>query len=171
MKYVVIFLVVFSFLFQSCQQKNYIYIVRHAEKSTEPSGDVYLSQAGRNRAHTLKSLLMRKHISYIFSTKTNRTRETAQPLSDEIGIPIKPYTNDTLPKFLTRCIRLRENMLIVGHSNTIITMLDSFHVTHTAKQFPETDYNAMFILTMKKGKVANFKETTYGKPGVGSKTN
>ena len=168
MKTFVFFLLGIWLIFSSCQQKNYIYIVRHAEKSTEPAGDVYLSQAGRNRAHDLKRRLLRKKISYIYSTKTNRTRETAQPLGEEIGIQINSYSNDTLGKFVNHCINLHQNILIVGHSNTIMPMLDSFHVIRTIKQFPETDYNKLFIILLKKGKVVNLKETTYGKPGSGA---
>lgn len=168
MKHLVIFLLGISLLLNSCQQKNYVYIVRHAEKSTEPSGDVYLSQSGRNRAHTLKKVLLNKNISYIFTTKTNRARETAQPLAEETSIPIRYYSNDTLGKLVKQCIRLRQNILIVGHSNTVVSILDSFHVSHTAKQFPETDYNALFIVTLKKWHIVGFKETTYGKPGVGT---
>ena len=155
------FLIGICLLLISCQPKNYIYLVRHAEKSTEPAGDVYLTQQGRNRANTLKKLLMHKNITYIFSTKTNRTRETAQPLSEEIGIPIKIYGNDTLGKFVNRCINLRQNILVVGHSNTIVTMLDSFHVTHTVREFPETKYNSLFVVKLKKGKVIDFEEKTY----------
>ena len=165
MKTFVFFLLGIWLIFSSCQQKNYIYIVRHAEKSSEPAGDVYLSQAGRNRAHDLKRRLLRKKISYIYSTKTNRTRETAQPLGEEIGIQINSYSNDTLGKFVKHCIDLRQNILIVGHSNTIMPMLDSFHVIHMIKQFQETDYNKLFIILLKKGKVVNLKETIYGKLG------
>ncbi len=164
MRNVVIFLLGITFVFSSCQQKNYIYLVRHAEKSTEPSGDVYLSQQGRNRAHDLKQRLMHKRITYIFSTKTNRTRETAQPLSDEIGIPISFYSNDGIGQLVKRCIGLKQNTLIVGHSNTLLPILDSFHVAHTKKVIDDAEYNNLFIIMMKKGKVIGCKETTYGKP-------
>ena len=164
MRTIVIFLLAISFIFSSCQQKNYIYIVRHAEKSTEPSGDVYLSQQGRNRAHDLKKRLMHKRIAYIFSTKTNRTRETAQPLSDEIGIPINFYKNDGIGLLAKRCIALKQNILIVGHSNTLLPIIDSFHVTHAKRVVDDSEYNNLFIILLKKGKVVSCKESTYGKP-------
>ena len=163
MRIIVVFLFVITIISTSCQQKNYIYLARHAEKSTEPSGDVYLSQQGRNRANTLKKILEKKRITYIFSTKTNRTRETAQPLGEEIGIPIKYYSNDTLGKLAKRCIRLRQNILIVGHSNTLLPIIDSFHVAHHKKTIDDSEYNNLFIILLKKGKVVTCKETTYGK--------
>ena len=164
MKRAVIFLLVICFIFSSCQQKNFVYLVRHAEKSDAPSGDVYLSQQGRNRAHDLKRRLMKKNITYIFTTHFNRTRETAQPLAEEIGIPIKNYSYDTLGKFVKRCLKLRQNILIVGHSNTLLPTLDSFHVAHNKKVIDDGEYNNLFIIMLKKGKVAGCKETTYGKP-------
>ena len=163
MRKVAIFLLGAIFIFISCQQKNYSYLVRHAEKSAAPSGDVYLTQQGRNRAHTLKKLLMSKRITYIFSTRYNRTRETAQPLSEEIGIPINYYSNDTLGKFVQRCLRIKQNTLIIGHSNTLLPILDSFHVAHTKKVIDDKEYNNLFIILMKKGKVINCRETTFGR--------
>src|SRR5687767_9430363 len=100
MKYSGFFLLILVVFLHACQQKHTIYIVRHAEKATEPAGDVYLSQTGRNRAHDLKRLLMRKHIGYIYSTRYNRTRETATPLANELGVSIKSYFNDALPNFV-----------------------------------------------------------------------
>lgn len=161
MKIAVVFLFTICIFLFSCQQKNYIYLVRHAEKSNAPSGDVYLSQQGRNRAHTLKRMLMNKRITYIFTTHFNRTRETAQPLSEEIGIPIIYYSNDTLGNLAKGVLRLKQNTLIVGHSNTLLPLLDSFHVSHAKKVIDDAEYNNLFIVMMKKGKVVNCRETTY----------
>lgn len=154
---------VFILLASGCQQKNYIYIVRHAEKSTDPPADVYLSQAGRQRAISLKNVLQRKNLSYIFSTRYNRTRETATPISSESGAPINFYGNDTLGRFVKNILKLKKNMLIVGHSNTVLTMLDSMHVSHSIKNIPDDVYDNLFIVTQSKGKITGLKETTYGR--------
>lgn len=150
----------------SCRQKNYIYIVRHAEKSDEPKADPYLTKEGRQRAISLKKKLQKKHIQYIFSTKFNRTRETATPLGSEIGVSIYPYGTDTLAKFIKSVFAIKKNILIVGHSNSVITMLDSFHVAHSIKQIPDDRYGDMFIITKKKGKIISLKETNYGRPAI-----
>ena len=148
----------------SCQQTNHIYIVRHAEKGDEPKSDVYLSPAGRQRANVLKTLLQHKRLEYIFSTKTNRTRETVTPISSETGVPINVYGNDTLGKFVKSILKLKKNMLIVGHSNTVLTMLDSMHVEHSVKNISDDEYDNLFIVSQKNGKVTGLKETTYGRP-------
>lgn len=162
----VIFLLCAALIIVGCQQKNYIYIIRHAEKSTEPKADPYLTKDGRQRAVSLKKKLEKKHIQYIFSTRFNRTRETATPLGSETGVSIYPYNNDTLPKFIKKVSGLHKSVLIVGHSNSVITMLDSFHVAHTIKQIPDERYGDLFILTRKKGKIIKVKETSYGRPPV-----
>lgn len=163
MKLTGVFLLVLIMFITSCQQKNYVYIVRHAEKSDAPAGDVYLSQQGRNRAHTLKRVLINKKIAYIYTTKFNRTRETAQPLGEELGIPITYYSSDTLGRFVKRCLQAKRNTLIVAHSNTILPIIDSFHVPHIKKIIRDEEYNNLFILTMKKGKMQSCREMTYGK--------
>ena len=164
MKFLGFFLLILGVFLQSCQQKHTIYIVRHAEKDSLPSGDVYLSQTGRNRANDLKRLLWHKHIAFIYSTRYNRTRETATPLGSEIGVPIKTYNNDALPALVRSFQKLTGNALVVGHSNTVITMLDSLHVANTIKFIPETDYDNIFLVTYKKNKLIKFRESTFGKP-------
>ena len=67
----------------ACQTSTNIYIVRHAEKSIVPADDPHLLPEGIQRAEALKDFLKNKNIGYIFSTNTNRTVETATPLSQE----------------------------------------------------------------------------------------
>lgn len=163
MKYSRFFLLILVVFLHACAQKHTVYIVRHAEKATEPASDVYLSQAGRNRAHDLKRLLIRSGITKIYSTNYNRTRETAMPVGSELGVPITTYPNNGMLALVRTFPTLRANALIVGHSNTVLTMLDSMKVPHTIKTISETDYDNIFVVMYKNGKVWKFKESTYGK--------
>jgi phosphohistidine phosphatase SixA len=149
-------------LFISCQNTREIYIVRHAEKSNEPAINPHLTIQGKVRAETLKFLLKDKNIKAVFSTQTARTIETAEPLSRLINIPIQYYGNDTLPAFVQRVIHLKKNALIVGHSNTVVFMLDGLGVEHTIASIPDNDYDNMFIIKTKNGCAKKIKETTYG---------
>ena len=139
-----------------------IYIVRHAEKSTEPANDPHLNDAGKQRAQALKEMLANKNIAYIFSTNTNRTVETAYPFSMSVNIPIRYYSNDTLSQFLQMITSLKMNVLVIGHSNTILPMLDKLDLSHHIKTIPDNEYANLFIITVKQGKAADLKETTYG---------
>jgi len=136
--------------------------VRHAEKSTAPANDPHLTKDGKQRAETLKDLLKIKNINSIFSTQTNRTEETAKPLSMLLNIPVQYYGNDTLPEFLQTVAALKKNTLIVGHSNTTVTMISSLRFRQTITYINEDDYDNLFIIKVKNGKAVKLTETTYG---------
>ncbi len=151
----------FCCLIFSCSSVK-VYIVRHAEKSAEPKDNPHLTAAGQQRAEALSSLLRDKKISAIYSTETNRTLETAAPLSRATGIPVQPYRNDTLKKFLYDVLGSRKNSVIVGHSNSVIGMLDTLKLKHNVKEIPDNDYDNLFIIT-RKAKRLRLQETIYGK--------
>jgi Fructose-2,6-bisphosphatase len=149
-------------IFTGCQSTHKIYIVRHAEKSAEPANDPHLTAEGKQRAEDLKTYLKDKNIKAIFSTETNRTIETGTPLSRLINQPIEYYNNDTLSYFLQKMLNLKKNVLIVGHSNTSVMMLDELKLPHTITFIPDNDYDNMAIIKVKKGKAIKLTETTYG---------
>lgn len=149
-------------LITSCQSTNEIYIVRHAEKTLEPANDPLLTPEGKQRAELLKEILKDKNIKAIYSTRRVRTSETAKPLSALINIPIQYYSNDTLPQFLQNLILAKKNALIIGHSNTSITMIKSLNLPQTVTFIPEDDYDNMFIIKVKNGKAVKIIEKTYG---------
>ena len=161
MKYILTILL-FGILATSCESTNNIYLVRHAEKSGEPANDPHLTKEGKQRAETLKDLLKNKNINAIFSTQTNRTEETAKPLSMLLNIPVQYYGNDTLPEFLQTVAALKKNTLIVGHSNTTVTMISSLRFRQTITYINEDDYDNLFIIKVKNGKAVKLTETTYG---------
>lgn len=145
-----------------------IYIVRHAEKGTLPSGNPDLTEEGRNRAQNLGHMLRKKNIEAIYSTETQRTRQTAEPLSLLSGVPIQAYSNDTLPKFLYRVLDAEKNSLVVGHSNTVLRMLTELNLRPGIREIADNDYDNFFVVVMKSkdgpgGYELKLKERTYGK--------
>ena len=80
------------FTLTSCTRTYYI--VRHAEKAAPDasmSTDVPLSEAGRERSLALQRQLQDEKISAIYSTNYIRTKNTAEPLSAAIGVPVGIY--------------------------------------------------------------------------------
>jgi broad specificity phosphatase PhoE len=145
-----------------------VYIVRHAEKSTQPAGDPDLTALGRARAEALADLLRGEDIRQIYSTETRRTRQTAEPLSLQTGVPVRAYANDTLLKFLYRVLDEEKNTVIVGHSNTVLKMLDEWSLRHSTREIPDNDYDNLFVVSAKPrngpgGYKLRLKERTYGK--------
>ncbi|PWT97956.1 MAG: histidine phosphatase family protein [Bacteroidetes bacterium] len=157
------------FIFCIACTSSKIYIVRHAEKGKDPADNPHLSELGVARANDLANMLQGKHIAQIYSTELNRTIETAKPLSDKINVPIKYYRNDSLLQNLVRIVQSEKNTLIVGHSNTVLKMLDALQVAHPhVKEIPDNKYDYMFILRIKAknpvGYSYHLREITYGKP-------
>ena len=175
MKLLGLFIIVICTMVQCHSTK--VYIVRHAEKSTDPPKDPDLTAEGRERAENLAVLLKNKQIKAVYSTDTRRTRQTAEPFTLQEGLTIQSYKNDTLQKFLYHVLDAEQNALIVGHSNTVIRMLTELDLQPAIKEIPENDYDNFYIVTLKAkngtgGYKLKLKEKTYGKksPSVSDTT-
>ncbi|HEV7349689.1 phosphoglycerate mutase family protein [Telluribacter sp.] len=128
-----------------------IYLVRHAEKAQVPANDPPLSTQGQQRAQVLADSLRNKNIGVIYSTNTLRTRSTAEPLARELSLPIRPYSPDTLRE-MARYLKSPKagNALVIGHSNTILPLLDQFPALHKEKAIPDSDYDNLYRVKVQK---------------------
>ena len=159
-----IYMLLIAASFAGCT--NYIYVVRHAEKAVSPPSDPPLTVAGQQRAVDLANLLKEKNIAFIYSTNTTRTLKTATPLSDSINKAITLYSPDTTALFVSKLKSLKSNVLVVGHSNTVLELLDSFNLSHNLQHIPDDGFNNLFIIKSTrflKTKIS-LTETTYGAP-------
>lgn len=157
MKYSLMLLCLFISL-TVCSQTYYI--VRHAEKGMSPGGahmmvnDPPLSDSGKARAQSLKELLKDKDIAYIYSTNTIRTRTTAEPLSQLLGITIQTYGSKPDSAFIQQLKSLNKNVLIVGHSNTVDDIVNMLcGEKKLPGDLPDSEYDNLFIVTKKNGKM------------------
>ena len=146
------------------------YIVRHAEKAQPGSGIVMttpdnppLSNRGEERAILLKDLLKDKHIRYIFSTNTLRTKSTAKPLSAATGVKIKIYDKPD-KAFIKMLKALHNNTLIVGHSDTVDDIVNALCNTENVHgDLPDSQYDNLYVVKIA-GKKVSFQAMKYGKP-------
>lgn len=137
-------------LFVGCSSHT-IYLVRHAEKAATPANDPPLTAEGKVRAQVLEDSLQGKNIKYIYSTNTTRTRATAEPLAEKLSLAIEPYGTDTLWEVAKHLRKLRGgNVLVVGHSNTLLPLLDQLPVSHQKKTVPDSDYDNLFVVTVRR---------------------
>ena len=157
------FTIIASVLFLvSCSPTTY-YVVRHAEKdlTNTMSSDVPLSAQGTQRAEALKEELKNKNIRYIFSTNFIRTKSTAQPLSNQINVPIQTY-NPADTGLTTRIKSLgKGNALIVGHSNTVDDVVNKLTGENHLQDLTESSYGDLFIIR-KKGNKFSFERARFG---------
>ena len=102
-----------------------IYLVRHGEKTPDEK-DPALTAQGRQRAQNIATMLAKTGIAHIFSTPTNRTRQTAQPLAQARGLPVQEY-DPRVPKTLVEKVKgLSGPVLVIGHSNTLSELVRLF---------------------------------------------
>ncbi len=94
-----------------------IYLVRHGETVGQGPGR-RLSPVGRKRAEALAARLADAGIERIYTTDFLRTRETAAPTAERLGLEPELYDPSDLAAFAAELRRRGETALVVGHSDT-----------------------------------------------------
>jgi broad specificity phosphatase PhoE len=146
--------------------------VRHAEKQVATAGqpmmspnDPPLTDEGKTRARNLARILGKAGINTIITSQFLRTKDTAQPLAEALGltsqvIPIAAHPTErgkvspeSVKNIVDKIFKSGgEAVLVVGHTNTlpdVIAMLGGGNIS----EIPETDYDNIFVVTVyEKGK-------------------
>ncbi len=165
MKKIIIFLLFSTVL--ACQSPK-VYLVRHAEKSSQPANDPDLTDMGKERAQDLATILAGKGIKAIYSTNYRRTQQTAAPLAEKRTLAIQTYAPDTAVHLVKSALEAKRNTLIVGHSNTLLPLLNKLGLKPSMKEITDTEYDHLFVIDQKKGAL-QLSERKYGKPTYPSK--
>ncbi|WP_166876924.1 SixA phosphatase family protein [Massilia mucilaginosa] len=102
-----------------------IYLVRHGEKgSVEKDPD--LTMQGKARAGNIAAILKSTGITHIYSSTTQRTRQTAQPLASTLGLEVQVYDPAQGAKLAGQVKAAGGTALVVGHSNTVPDLVRLF---------------------------------------------
>ena len=129
-----------------------VLIVRHAERAPG-SGDVPISDAGHARALALAELGKVAGVSAIITTQLQRTRQTAAPLAEALGItPVVVNTQSDVAKHagdVANAVRQQAGgtVLVVGHSNTVPAIVAALG----GPKFPdlcEPEYDALITMIL-----------------------
>jgi len=100
-------------------ESNYkLILVRHAEKTTE-GFDPGLTRIGHLRAEFFASWPENMEMKAIWSSDYKRTRDTAAPLAQKLGIEISYYDPRNQQELVKKLKNAEVNAFVVGHSNTI----------------------------------------------------
>ena len=144
-----------------------VYIVRHAEKVGE-ADTADLSPAGKQRALALADVLTNKGIDSIFTTPTRRTRQTAEPLSQRISVPLVEYPARPNEGIVNRVRQIQnKTVLVVGHSNTILDIARGLGTQPTKNTIESGDFDNLFRVRIRRGLLGEsvrLSEATYGQP-------
>lgn len=148
MKYC-IFLLFNCILLGSVQaQEKTIWIVRHAEKDTTAAHkkDPSLTPLGHQRALDLANYLQGQEPGVIYSTNTSRTKQTVAYF---LAKPVM-YDPQLLTPLVEKILNLKkvENILIVGHSNTVLETIEAFGGSRPIAALKDDDYDYIFKLSI-----------------------
>lgn len=132
--------------------ENHIYLVRHAEKQADGTRDPSLTEQGLHRAELLAKRLLDKKIAAIYSSDYQRTKQTAKPLAEKLGIEVSLYDPRKLQEFANQLRSRSDNILVVGHSNTT-PALAYYLGGDTFGDIDESEYDRLYHLKIQDGKV------------------
>ena len=144
-------------------QRTDIWIVRHGEKDKSNPEDANpdLSVDGRTRAKDLAVYL--KHIKFnsAFSTPFKRTHQILEPLAKTNHLDIKEYRNiDVLVNEINKGY-VGKTIVIAGHSNTILEIIEAFGLKRPINVVSENNYNYLFHIIIN-GNQRKVEMDTYG---------
>lgn len=147
-KILIAFTLLLSLASTSAWSFQTVFVVRHAEKVDE-SKDPALSSQGQKRAQDLARLLRDADIKHIFVTEYQRTQMTAAPLAASLQLTPKQYAAKESSALAPLVQQENSNVLIVGHSNTLIDILKSFGIQN-AKPVADDEFDRLVIVHLNK---------------------
>ena len=146
---------------QAAPKTDTIFLVRHAEKTTEKT-DPGLTEAGKARAEALADRLEGEDITHIFSSDYIRTRDTAAPLAQRLGLEIEIYDAGDLPGITETLKATPGRLLVVGHSNTTPQLTELLGGDGGTPIIEATEYDRLYVVTMGEGDPVKSYLTQYG---------
>jgi len=162
-----VFIIAAALLLTACSQAapkpDAIFLVRHAEKTTEKT-DPALTEAGQARAVALADRLEDEDITHIHSSDTKRTRDTAAPLAERLGLGVEIYDASDLPAMAVKLKATPGRHLVVGHSNTTPQLTELLGGDGGTPIVEATEYDRLYVVTMGEGEPVKSYLTRFGAP-------
>ena len=149
------------------ERATVVILARHAEKVTvDPNDrDPALTEAGQARARALAEALEGAGVDAVITTQYQRTRNTAKPLADALGItPTVIASGPTLLAQIAETIRTRhagQTVLVVGHSNSIPGTIEALGGPKLP-EICESQYANLFVMVLREGEAPTLVRSRYG---------
>ncbi len=143
-----------------------MYFVRHAEKDTTDAQneDPDLTPAGNERAVAFRDLFEGQPIDALYATKYKRTQNTLKPLAEERQLEIREYDSKDFQGLRQRIMQehLGETVVVAGHSNTLLPLLEAFGAKQPVAHIPDNKYDYIFKLTVPPAGSATLETSLFG---------
>ncbi len=143
-----------------------VYVVRHAEKDTsDPSNqNPGLTPAGEERAKALRDLLAGQQVGALYTTNYIRTQNTLKPLAEAYELEMKPYEANDFNTLKAEILARHpgQTVVVAGHSNTVLPLLEAFGTTRPVPAIPDSTYDYIFKLTVPPAGAASVEASHFG---------
>lgn len=137
------------------QETTVYYLIRHAEKDRSTTDkDPILTEKGLERAANWAKIFTPIKFDQIYSTDYKRTQQTTFPTATDKRIKIQNYDPDKLYDENFKRNTSGKTVLIVGHSDTTPTLVNTILGEHKYDQIDDKDNGKLFIVTLVKDEVS-----------------
>lgn len=168
-------LITLFFRCANAQSDLRIVIIRHGEK---PQSGENLNCAGLNRAMKLPAVIAAKFgkPAYLFVpslgmsqiTTHSRMYQTAVPLAVKYNLSINTsYAVKDSKEMGKELEKLHGTVLVIWEHNSVMKLIKGLDVDTTNLDWPDSDYDSMWIVTYKNGKAQLQKDMENIRPGAG----
>ena len=142
-----------------------VYIVRHVERDTlNKTDDPELSAEGRARAQALSQMLAKRQPAALFTTDTKRARATLGPLATATKLEPQIYDPKRGRDLADRILKdfAGKSVVIVGHSNTVLSLIDDFGGIPPVDEIRDNEYDYLFTVRVAPGMQPTVETRGYG---------
>lgn len=153
-----------------------VFLVRHAERAQEPAQDPALTETGRARAEALARLLSGAGVRAVYTSQFARTKQTAEPLAQLLGVPVNAVALGVKPdrprEVSEQSIRELKGkveahaggaVLVVGHTNSVPDLIRELG-GDVVPTMDESKYDGLFVVTVYAPGRAKVVQLKYGAP-------
>lgn len=123
-----------------------VFFIRHAEKVKSGDTDPALTKIGQKRAIYWAQVFKDNPFDAIYSTQTIRTVSTALPTSEQCKVEISIYDDATVDIKALVEKHKGETILIVGHSDTTPTLVNSLLGEDRYEQIESNNNSNLYIV-------------------------
>lgn len=142
-----------------------VYLVRHAEKAEDGTDDPPLSLAGQIRVRVLRQLLSDAGLTHVYTTDWKRTRDTARPFAEALGVEPTIYDPRQLELLAATIRDTPGTHFVAGHSNTTPMLVAALGGSPFGP-IDELEYDRLYIVVINPGQPPVTTLLRFGEPYV-----
>jgi broad specificity phosphatase PhoE len=126
------------------------YLIRHSEKdrTDKTNRNPSLNEKGQERAVKWANYFENINLDAIYSTKYNRTLQTASPTAAKKNLPVQNYDPRNMYTDEFKTATTGKTVLIVGHSNTTPVFANKILGKKKYENLSDNDNASLFIVTV-----------------------